>query len=60
MPQLRDDAQRVLVQTYPDGKYTLPTDRPWWKFWQRDEVIQLLQHSTVPKAKADEGGIPPP
>jgi outer membrane protein assembly factor BamD len=60
MPQLRDDARRVLVQTYPDGKYTLPTDRPWWKFWQRDEVIQLLQHSTVPKARADEGGIAPP
>lgn len=60
MPQLRDDARRVLVQTYPDGKYTLPTDRPWWKFWQRDEVIQLIQHSTVPKAKADEGGIAPP
>src|SRR5215831_13807477 len=60
LPQLRDDAKRVLVQTYPNGKYTLPTDRPWWKFWQRDEVIELLKSDTVPKAKADDTGIPPP
>ena len=60
LPQLRDDAKRVLVQTYPNGKYTLPTDRPWWKFWQRDEVIELLKYDTVPKAKADDIGIPPP
>ena len=60
LPQLRDDAKRVLVQTYPDGKYTLPTDRPWWKFWQKDEVIELLKYDTVPKAKADDIGITPP
>src|SRR5215813_12248536 len=30
LPQLRDDARRILVQTYPDGKYTLAIDRPWW------------------------------
>jgi len=60
MPQLRDDTKRVLVQTYPNGKYTLPTDRPWWKFWQKDEVIEALRYDTVPKAKADDTGIPPP
>ena len=60
LPQLRDDARRILMQTYPEGKYTLPTDRPWWKFWQRDEAIYLLEHDTVPKAKADDIGIPPP
>ena len=60
MPQLRDDTKRVLVQTYPNGKYTLPSDRPWWKFWQKDEVIEALRSDTVPKAKADDTGIPPP
>ena len=60
MPQLRDDARRVLVQTYPNGKYTLPIDRPWWKFWGKDEVFQILENDTVPKAKADDAGPTPP
>ena len=58
MPQLRDDARRVLVQTYPGGKYTLPSDRPWWRFWEKDEVIQVLEHDTVPKAKVGESSPP--
>ncbi len=34
LPQLRDDAQRVLKQTFPDSKYvTGISDKPWWKFW---------------------------
>jgi outer membrane protein assembly factor BamD len=34
MPQLRDDAQRVLKQTFPDSKYvTGISDKPWWKLW---------------------------
>ena len=34
LPQLRDDAQRVLKQTFPDSKYvTGVSDKPWWKFW---------------------------
>jgi outer membrane protein assembly factor BamD len=31
LPQLRDDAQRVLKQTFPDS--TVPADKPWWKIW---------------------------
>jgi outer membrane protein assembly factor BamD len=59
LPQLRDDAQRILASTYPNGKWTLSDARPWWKFWGKDEAVQLLEHDTVPKAKADES-IPPP
>ena len=34
LPLLRDDAQRVLKQSFPNGKYvTGETDKPWWKFW---------------------------
>ena len=34
LPQLRDDAQRVLKQTFPDSRYvTGISDKPWWKFW---------------------------
>ena len=34
MPRLRDDAERVLKQTFPESKYvTGVSDRPWWRFW---------------------------
>lgn len=34
LPQLRDDAQRVLKQTFPESPYvTGATTKPWWKFW---------------------------
>lgn len=37
MPQLRDDAQRVLQKNYPNSKFLTPGFRsdsnPWWKFW---------------------------
>jgi outer membrane protein assembly factor BamD len=38
MTQLRDDAQRVLQSTYPDGAATGQIEltkktNPWWKFW---------------------------
>jgi outer membrane protein assembly factor BamD len=34
LPQLRDDAQRVLKQTFPESRYvTGVSDRPWWRFW---------------------------
>jgi outer membrane protein assembly factor BamD len=34
LPQLRDDAQRVLKQNFPQSKYvTGESDRPWWRFW---------------------------
>src|SRR5206468_10794512 len=50
MPQLRDDARRVLKQTFPNSTFLRTgTTKPWWMFWQPDEVVQLLEHDTVPK-----------
>jgi len=51
LPQLRDDAQRVLASSFPNS--SVPRDTPWWKFWQSDEVLQLLEHNTVPKSVAE-------
>jgi outer membrane protein assembly factor BamD len=51
MPQLRDDTQRVLQKTFPNS--SVPPDKPWWRFWQSDEVLQLLEHNTVPKSEAE-------
>jgi len=60
MPQLRDDARRVLVQNFPNSAF-LNTGRvkPWWKFWQSDEAVQLLEHDTVPKSQENAGPPPP-
>ena len=35
MPELRDDAMRVMRQNFPDSKYLSKTDggSSWWKFW---------------------------
>jgi outer membrane protein assembly factor BamD len=34
LPQLRDDAERILKQTFPQSTYiTGVPDKPWWKFW---------------------------
>jgi outer membrane protein assembly factor BamD len=34
LPQLRDDARRVLTQNFPQSRYlTGVSDKPWWKFW---------------------------
>jgi outer membrane protein assembly factor BamD len=37
LPQLRDDAQRVLVKSYPQSEYLTrgfkEKQDPWWKFW---------------------------
>jgi outer membrane protein assembly factor BamD len=30
---LRDDAQRVLKETFPNGKYFTASATPWWQFW---------------------------
>jgi outer membrane protein assembly factor BamD len=37
MPQLRDDAQRVLKESFPNVNSALRT-RPWWQFWAKDEL----------------------
>ena len=34
LPQLRDDARRVLAQNFPESRYvTGASDKPWWKIW---------------------------
>jgi outer membrane protein assembly factor BamD len=38
--QLRDDAQRVLKETFPTGKYFSADSTPWWNFWSpKDDVL---------------------
>jgi len=41
LPQLRDDAQRVLKDTFPSGKYLVAEARPWWNFWSPKEDVPL-------------------
>jgi outer membrane protein assembly factor BamD len=38
MTQLRDDTTRILKQTFPNGKYFTGEDKPWWKFWAKDDI----------------------
>ncbi len=38
MTQLRDDTARILKQTFPNGKYFTAADKPWWKFWAKDDI----------------------
>jgi outer membrane protein assembly factor BamD len=60
MPLLRDDARRVLAQTFPDSEFLRTgATKPWWKFWQSDEAVQLLEHDTVPKSRENAGPPPP-
>jgi outer membrane protein assembly factor BamD len=37
LAQLRDDADRVLKQNFPDSRFTTEgirrRDTPWWQFW---------------------------
>ena len=34
LPRLRDDAERVLKQTFPQSKFvTGESSKPWWRFW---------------------------
>jgi outer membrane protein assembly factor BamD len=39
LPQLRDDAQRVLKDTFPNGKYFTAEAKPWWNFWSPKEEV---------------------
>jgi len=38
MPQLRDDSQRVLKDTFPNGKFFAAKATPWWKFWAKADA----------------------
>ena len=41
LAQLRDDAQRVLKDTFPNGKYFTAEAKPWWNFWSPKEEVPL-------------------
>lgn len=41
MPQLRDDAERVLKQSYPEGRYFTAQAKPWWNFWSPKDDLGL-------------------
>jgi outer membrane protein assembly factor BamD len=41
LTQLRDDARRVLKETFPDGKYFTAEARPWWNFWSPKQEVPL-------------------
>jgi outer membrane protein assembly factor BamD len=38
MTQLRDDTQRVLKDTFPNGKFFVAQTKPWWNFWSKDDA----------------------
>jgi len=38
MTQLHDDAQRVLKETFPNGKYYSASAKPEWKFWSKEDA----------------------
>jgi outer membrane protein assembly factor BamD len=40
MTQLRDDSQRVLKDTFPNGKFfAAAAGKPWWNFWSKQETV---------------------
>jgi outer membrane protein assembly factor BamD len=41
LTQLRDDAQRVLKQTFPNGKYFTAGTRPWWNLWTPNDDLAI-------------------
>ncbi len=48
MPQLRDDAERVLKETFPAGRYYGANTRPWWKFWERKDTLLQSEDTLLP------------
>jgi outer membrane protein assembly factor BamD len=48
LPQLRDDAQRVLKETFPNGKYLVADAKPWWNFWSPKEEVPLPPGDSTP------------
>jgi outer membrane protein assembly factor BamD len=49
MTQLRDDAQRVLQQTFPGGKSVSASAKPWWNFWSKEDAPLPPGDSTTEK-----------
>ena len=37
LPELRDDAQRVLAKNFPESRYVkegfIAPSKPWWQIW---------------------------
>lgn len=49
LPQLRDDAERVLKESFPEGKYFTAGAKPWWKFWgPKDALLPPETYSPKP------------
>jgi outer membrane protein assembly factor BamD len=38
MTQLRDDSQRILKDTFPNGKFFAAQTKPWWNFWSKEQA----------------------
>jgi len=53
LPQLRDDAQRVLKESFPNGKYYSGNARPWWKFWVPKETLLPSEDTLIPPGDID-------
>jgi outer membrane protein assembly factor BamD len=47
LPQLRDDSERILKQSFPDGKIYAASARPWWKFWAPKEPPLIPSQDTL-------------
>jgi outer membrane protein assembly factor BamD len=49
MAQLRDDAQRVLKESFPNGKYFSASATPWWNFWSKEDAALRPEELTTEK-----------
>ena len=45
MTQLRDDTQRILTETFPNGRSAEVHAKPWWQFWTKDELPPPIELS---------------
>jgi outer membrane protein assembly factor BamD len=48
LPQLRDDTERILKQSFPNGKLSALDARPWWKFWAPKDTLLPSQDTLLP------------
>ena len=45
MTQLRDDTQRILTETFPNGRSAEVRAKPWWQFWMKDGLPPPIELS---------------
>jgi outer membrane protein assembly factor BamD len=51
MPQLRDDAQRILDTNFPPGTFNVVQDKKaWWNFWSSTPPVEDTEVVKVKKA----------